>query len=69
MLWTICSSLARAPSLEALHLSGNPGISEELLKQVGRRIKAKKRRLERHITLNNGMDEKIPLHSLDHATI
>lgn len=34
MLWWIGSTLTRAPSLSSLHLSGNPGITSELKRQL-----------------------------------
>jgi hypothetical protein len=30
MLWTVGKALSRAPSLQGIHLSGNPGITAEL---------------------------------------
>ena len=30
MLWTVGKALSRAPSLQGIHLSGNPGITPEL---------------------------------------
>ncbi len=42
MLWWIGSTLTRAPSLASLHLSGNPGITSELKRQLQLRIRCKK---------------------------
>ena len=58
MLFKICSSLRRAPSLISLHVSGNPGINYELRKQVARKIRCKKAAVPRKVTLDGGTEEE-----------
>ena len=41
MLFAIMESLARAPSLLTMNISGNQGVSHRMKRAIGRRLKAK----------------------------
>lgn len=56
MLWWLGSTLTRAPSLASLHLSGNPGITSELKRQLQLRIRCKKITTQNKIILEQDQD-------------
>lgn len=58
MLWQICESLARAPSLLVLHASGNPGNSLEFKLQMRRRLRVRREEAECRVSLINGLDSE-----------
>jgi hypothetical protein len=57
MLWAICKALKRSPTICALHVSGNPGINEEIKAQLRRKLVTRPYRSDRHVDLNAGIEK------------